>query len=84
MSQSATGHDLQQMVIPLPTGVSLEVDFIRPLHAGEGGQRLAVSLHPWSWLGGQKDDPCGISYRAIIDPDLMFFVESLALSLIHC
>ena len=48
------------MNIQLPTGVSLEVELTEPPSATDHRQekKLAVCLHPWSWLGGQMDDPC--------------------------
>ncbi len=57
MSRDAIKRDLQQMIVPLSTGVSLEVDLISSPGSGNREQKLAVCLHPWSWLGGQKDDP---------------------------
>jgi len=46
--------------IKLPTGVTLEAELSEPLTIPEShddGNNLAVCLHPWSWLGGQMDDP---------------------------
>jgi len=46
-------------LVQLPTGVSLEVELTEsPLLADHGQGKLAVCLHPWSWLGGQMDDLC--------------------------
>ncbi|KAG2024010.1 hypothetical protein CC2G_001611 [Coprinopsis cinerea AmutBmut pab1-1] len=46
------------MLIELPTGVSLDCTWLKPSSTTEEHpQRLAVCLHPWSWLGGQKNDP---------------------------
>ncbi|KAJ7034920.1 Alpha/Beta hydrolase protein [Mycena alexandri] len=45
-------------LVPLRTGVSLEVKLSPPPPSADGpGHRLAVCLHPWSWLGGRMDDP---------------------------
>lgn len=60
MSQVDDAHyDLEHIIVPLPTGVSLEVDLIKPIPSVSLGanRKLAVCLHPWSWLGGRKDDP---------------------------
>ncbi|KAJ7104258.1 Alpha/Beta hydrolase protein [Mycena belliarum] len=43
-------------LVPLPTGVSLEVQLSAPPTPGNP-RKLAVCLHPWSWLGGRMDDP---------------------------
>lgn len=42
-------------LVQLSTGVSLEVELTE--YPREQG-KLAVCLHPWSWLGGRMDDPC--------------------------
>ncbi|KAF9007605.1 Alpha/Beta hydrolase protein [Cyathus striatus] len=50
--------------ITLSTGISLEVDLVSPqssLTQLQNGGQLAVCLHPWSWLGGQKNDPVLLS-----------------------
>jgi len=47
-------------VIPLRTGVSLEVKLSPPPIAGNA-LKLAVCLHPWSWLGGRMNDPVLLS-----------------------
>ncbi|KAJ3551301.1 hypothetical protein NP233_g13105 [Leucocoprinus birnbaumii] len=60
MSQVDDAHyALEQITVPIPTGVSLQVDLIKPFPpvSSGGGRKLAVCLHPWSWLGGRKDDP---------------------------
>ncbi|KAG8808539.1 hypothetical protein FRB91_004909 [Serendipita sp. 411] len=43
----------------LPTGVTIEADLISPLPSASSvtPYRLAVLCHPWSWLGGRKEDP---------------------------
>lgn len=50
-----TGVALQYKLIPPPT----EVQRYRGQEGGEGsrGKKLAVCLHPWSWLGGRMNDP---------------------------
>lgn len=54
------------MFIDLSTGVSLEVDLLQPLHQGDQSEnKLAVLLHPWSWLGGQMHDPV---LKKLIEP----------------
>ncbi|KAK7033025.1 peptidase-S15 domain-containing protein [Favolaschia claudopus] len=42
-------------LVPLSTGVSLEVKLSPP--ANNDVHKLAVLLHPWSWLGGRWNDP---------------------------
>jgi hypothetical protein len=42
-------------LVQLSTGVSLEVELTE---SPRGQGKLAVCLHPWSWLGGRMDDPC--------------------------
>ncbi|KAJ6494722.1 Alpha/Beta hydrolase protein [Mycena vitilis] len=42
-------------IVPLRTGVSLEVKLSPPPSNNE--HKLAVCLHPWSWLGGRLNDP---------------------------
>ncbi|KAJ7475737.1 Alpha/Beta hydrolase protein [Mycena latifolia] len=50
-------------LVPLRTGVSLEVKLSPPANSGNGHansrdeHKLAVCRHPWSWLGGRMDDP---------------------------
>jgi uncharacterized protein len=44
--------------ITLPSGISLEASIAQPSYDERPAERkLAICLHPWSWLGGQKDDP---------------------------
>ncbi|KAF8632188.1 hypothetical protein AX15_001956 [Amanita polypyramis BW_CC] len=46
------------MLVNLSTGVSLEINLLRPSgQQNVGRNKLAVLLHPWSWLGGQMHDP---------------------------
>ncbi|RDB25743.1 hypothetical protein Hypma_006804 [Hypsizygus marmoreus] len=49
-------------LIKLPSGVSIEVALTAPSASDAGREtKLAVCLHPWSWLGGQMDDPVLLS-----------------------
>ncbi|KXN88496.1 hypothetical protein AN958_07162 [Leucoagaricus sp. SymC.cos] len=59
MSHHDNSHSkVQQSVVPISTGVSLQVDLIKPSPAiSDDDNKLAICLHPWSWLGGRKDDP---------------------------
>ncbi|KAF7375006.1 Peptidase-S15 domain-containing protein [Mycena sanguinolenta] len=43
-------------LVPLSTGVSLEVKSSPPPNDSDV-RKLAVCLHPWSWLGGRWNDP---------------------------
>ncbi|KAJ7363915.1 Alpha/Beta hydrolase protein [Mycena albidolilacea] len=43
-------------LVPLRTGVSLEVKLLPPPNESST-LKLAVCLHPWSWLGGRWNDP---------------------------
>lgn len=46
------------MRIQLPSGVSLEADLEAPPNGpSEQENKLAILLHPWSWLGGNMNDP---------------------------
>lgn len=61
MSQSQNEHSqLETHMVRLPTGVSLQVDLIK---SDTQAHKLAICLHPWSWLGGQKNDPCVCIYQ---------------------
>ncbi|KAF5372747.1 hypothetical protein D9615_010095 [Tricholomella constricta] len=42
-------------LVELPSGICLEVHLATPTLPG--GEKLTICLHPWSWLGGQMDDP---------------------------
>ncbi|CAE6433827.1 unnamed protein product [Rhizoctonia solani] len=46
-------------IVPLSAGHTLEVDIYTALAdtINLGAQKIAVLCHPWSWLGGCKDDP---------------------------
>ncbi|KAH9902671.1 alpha/beta-hydrolase [Cubamyces lactineus] len=54
-----------QDVVQLPSGTSLEYTLLRPApsssapadRASEDAKKVAICLHPWSWLGGRMDDP---------------------------
>ena len=50
-------HYSEAFEIVLPTGVTLRANLDKPSGTGAGPNKLAVCLHPWSWLGGRKDDP---------------------------
>ncbi|KAF8206574.1 Alpha/Beta hydrolase protein [Mycena galopus ATCC 62051] len=43
-------------LVPLRTGVSLEVKLSPPPNDSDT-HKLALCLHPWSWLGGRWNDP---------------------------
>ncbi|KAJ7494629.1 Alpha/Beta hydrolase protein [Mycena galericulata] len=47
-------------LVPLRTGASLEVK-LSPPPVASSAHKLAVCLHPWSWLGGRMDDPVLLS-----------------------
>ncbi|KAJ1307268.1 hypothetical protein OPQ81_001380 [Rhizoctonia solani] len=53
------GSDIvpETIIAPLSAGHSLEVDVYTAPMVTPGAQRVAVLCHPWSWLGGCKDDP---------------------------
>ena len=45
--------------IELPSGLKLEASLSFPANCeASTASKLAVCLHPWSWLGGRMDDPC--------------------------
>lgn len=45
-----------RQIVRLPSGVSLEAEWIdRPIIGSEKA-KLAICLHPWSRLGGTMDD----------------------------
>lgn len=48
-------------LIDLCPGLSLEIDLSRPTsdisETQNVGNKLAICLHPWSWLGGRMNDP---------------------------
>ncbi|KIJ89885.1 hypothetical protein K443DRAFT_664556 [Laccaria amethystina LaAM-08-1] len=53
-------------IIDLPTGVSLEAILLKPPASTHSeGTKLAVCLHPWSWLGGRMEDPV---LDSLVDP----------------
>ena len=48
----------EDLIIELQSGLRLEANFWVPrIDPGDQGNKLAICLHPWSWLGGRKDDP---------------------------
>jgi len=52
-------ESVSHIEIELPSDIQLQADIWKPsfsAHARDGN-KLAVCLHPWSWLGGRKDDP---------------------------
>ena len=68
---SAPGRPLKEWfpsILELPSGLKLEATITPPGPVTEmdeergaaalPGQRLAIGLHPWARLGGNKDDPC--------------------------
>lgn len=58
MSEQDCGT-LETIVVPLSAGHTLEID-VYGMPTGTQGptpQRIVVLCHPWSWLGGCKDDP---------------------------
>ncbi|TFK49921.1 alpha/beta-hydrolase [Heliocybe sulcata] len=57
---SSTSEPFRDQLITLPSGTTLHADAASPTCAAgssDGPRKLAVCLHPWSWLGGSKDDP---------------------------
>ncbi|KJA19450.1 hypothetical protein HYPSUDRAFT_143778 [Hypholoma sublateritium FD-334 SS-4] len=54
----------EEFLIELSTGVTVEADLWKP-QAAEEGNKIAICLHPWSWLGGRKGDPVLMS---LIEP----------------
>ncbi|KAI0326409.1 alpha/beta-hydrolase [Cubamyces sp. BRFM 1775] len=50
-------------VVQLPSGTSLEYTLLQPAPSSstsantEDVKKVAICLHPWSWLGGRMDDP---------------------------
>lgn len=51
-------EDAELMLIQLPTGVSLQVQLESPAESSSASEtKLAILLHPWSWLGGNMRDP---------------------------
>jgi len=58
------------MLISLPHGVSLEADLEVPTGSQSTQEnKLAILLHPWSWLGGRMNDPC-VEAGASVDPQI--------------
>ena len=54
-----------QDVVQLPSGTSLEYTLLQAMSSSlapgnktlEDVKKVAICLHPWSWLGGRMDDP---------------------------
>lgn len=52
-------HYQAMQTVHLPSGLKLEVHLSAPVSNNTTNERkLAVCLHPWSWLGGRMNDPC--------------------------
>ncbi|TRM65064.1 Alpha/Beta hydrolase protein [Schizophyllum amplum] len=49
----------EHLTIPLSTGVELEARLHKPENARTSAStnKIAICLHPWSWLGGRMTDP---------------------------
>jgi hypothetical protein len=49
----------QNLIIELQSGLRLEANFgfLESIQLVNQGNKLAICLHPWSWLGGRKNDP---------------------------
>ncbi|KZT01385.1 alpha/beta-hydrolase [Laetiporus sulphureus 93-53] len=46
------------LAVQLPSGTSLERHIApAPMKDSDATHKLAICLHPWSWLGGRMDDP---------------------------
>ncbi|CAE6413710.1 unnamed protein product [Rhizoctonia solani] len=56
MSAQFSSNIIPETVITPLAGHSLEVDVYTTLADTLGAQKVAVLCHPWSWLGGCKDD----------------------------
>ncbi|EIW57676.1 alpha/beta-hydrolase [Trametes versicolor FP-101664 SS1] len=52
----STARTTRRDTVDLPSGTTLEYVLLQPTSAN-GPKKLAVCLHPWSWLGGRMDDP---------------------------
>jgi len=50
-------EEISRQAINLPSGLSLELSLKPPPNRLTEGYDLAVLLHPWSWLGGNMNDP---------------------------
>lgn len=56
---------LSHELIELPSGVQLEVSLFIPKVPPEAPSKVAICLHPWSWLGGRMDDPYVVQLQQI-------------------
>jgi hypothetical protein len=58
---SSTHMSSVERIFDLPNGVSLDTTIVTPRSNVSSqqtqSQKLAVFCHPWSWLGGRKEDP---------------------------
>jgi hypothetical protein len=58
---SSTYMSSVERIFDLPNGVSLDTTVVTPRSNVSSqqsqSQKLAVFCHPWSWLGGRKEDP---------------------------
>jgi len=58
MAEQAEVAEYEDLTIELDSGLRLEANFWVPsINLGNQGNKIAICLHPWSWLGGRKDDP---------------------------
>ncbi|KAF5326980.1 hypothetical protein D9619_004816 [Psilocybe cf. subviscida] len=62
-------HD--SLDIHLPSGVTLQSDIWKPANEvslNPEATKVAICLHPWSWLGGRKEDPV---LTSLVEPLLL-------------
>ncbi|KAH9847682.1 alpha/beta-hydrolase [Lenzites betulinus] len=48
---------MSREIVHLPSGTQLEYVLLRSSSPEASSKKLAVCLHPWSWLGGRLNDP---------------------------
>ncbi|KAG9099610.1 hypothetical protein FRC06_005099 [Ceratobasidium sp. 370] len=56
-------------LVSLPAGHALEVDVYTPQRTdadARTAQKVAVLCHPWSWLGGCKEDPVLVNLAVVL------------------
>ncbi|KAG8716625.1 hypothetical protein FRC08_009121 [Ceratobasidium sp. 394] len=61
--------DANTEFVPLPAGHTLEVDVYTPQQTdadARTAQKVAVLCHPWSWLGGRKEDPVLVNLAVVL------------------
>ncbi|KAG9076685.1 hypothetical protein FS749_011502 [Ceratobasidium sp. UAMH 11750] len=61
--------DANTEFVPLPAGHTLEVDVYTPQQTdadADTAQKVAVLCHPWSWLGGCKEDPVLVNLAVVL------------------